>query len=121
MIAPRMAGLRCCHSPARFVTEMKSWPNITPVTPSMENSARASGETPAESESVISNAPSARTVRPGRNFSVAGLGVDSVWMNMTRSGSRSGGYGGWRPAGFLSYRRAPRDSPPEGDLFRRII
>jgi hypothetical protein len=24
------------------------------------------------------------TTSPGRNFSVAGLGVDSVWMNMSR-------------------------------------
>jgi hypothetical protein len=28
------------------------------------------------------------TVRPGRNFRVAGLGVGSVWMNMASSGTR---------------------------------
>ena len=33
MIAPRMAGFRCCHSPPLLVTDTKSEPRNTPVTP----------------------------------------------------------------------------------------
>src|SRR6476620_7919255 len=82
MMAPRMAGLRCCHSPSPLVTLMKSEPKNTPVTPSISNSRVASGEPSVSSPARNSKVPSPSTVRPGMNFSVAGLGVASVWMNM---------------------------------------
>ena len=44
MMAPRMAGFRCCHSPSPLVTLMKSVPKNTPLTPSISNSRAASGE-----------------------------------------------------------------------------
>ena len=78
MMAPRIAGLRCAQSPADFVTETKSAPKNTPLTPSMENSAWAKGEACAAEGSRMSSVPDGMTVRPGRNFRVAGLGVDSV-------------------------------------------
>ena len=37
-------------------------------------------EVSAEGKSAV---PISRTVWPGRNFNVAGFGVDSVWMNMS--------------------------------------
>ena len=40
--------------------------------------------------SRISSVPLASTARPGRNLSVAGFGVGSVWMNMARSSPRAG-------------------------------
>ena len=49
--------------------------------------ALASGEAFAFSLSVKNAVLSASTACPGRNFNVAGFGVDSVWMNM---GSLSG-------------------------------
>jgi hypothetical protein len=36
----------------------------------------------ASAELGKSAVPSSRTVCPGKNFNVAGFGVDSVWMNM---------------------------------------
>jgi hypothetical protein len=45
----------------------------------------ASGERSASAASRASNVPDSITGRPGRNFSVAGLGVDSVWMNKAGS------------------------------------
>src|SRR4051812_7680630 len=78
-----MAGLRCFQSPSRLVTEIKSAPKNTRETSGMENSALARGERPAVSAlGKSATAPSPITSRPGRNFRVAGLGVDSVWMNM---------------------------------------
>jgi hypothetical protein len=51
----------------------------TPVTPGMPNSLAASCEVaPASSASRKSAVPLCITTLPGRNFSVAGLGVDSV-------------------------------------------
>src|SRR5882724_5497384 len=83
MMAPRMAGLMCCHSsPSLLVTEMKSEPRNTPVTPSTPNRRCASGEVVASDLSRKSTVPSPNTVLPGMNLSVAGLGVGSVWMNM---------------------------------------
>src|SRR6185436_14978525 len=83
MMAPRMAGLMCCHSSASFlVTDMKSEPRNTPVTPSTPNSRCANGEVVASDLSRKSTVPSPSTVLPGMNLSVAGLGVGSVWMNM---------------------------------------
>ena len=51
----------------------------------------------AVASSRASKVPSAITTRPGRNLSVAGFGVASVWMNMGRS-SRAGS----RPAGMAA-------------------
>src|SRR5882757_10505338 len=51
----------------------------------MANSCSASGDWAAASLSRMSSVPVASTVRPGRNLSVAGLGVGSVWMNMACS------------------------------------
>jgi hypothetical protein len=65
-----------------LVTEMKSEPRNTPRTPLMSNSREASGEARASPLSVKSAVPSASTDFPGMNFSVAGLGVASVWMNI---------------------------------------
>src|SRR5690242_3078510 len=78
-----MAGFRCFQSPSRLVTEMKSAPKKTRLTSGMVNSALAKGERPAvEASGKSATPPSPITSRPGRNFRVAGLGVDSVWMNM---------------------------------------
>src|SRR5262245_2975147 len=85
MMAPRIAGLSCCHSPLALVTAMKSEPKNTPETPAIANRRSASGDCAAASPSRMSSVPLARTVRPGRNFSVAGFGVGSVWMNMASS------------------------------------
>ena len=52
-------------------------------TSGVSNRARAKGERAAASrDGKSATAPSPITSRPGRNFKVAGLGVDSVWMNM---------------------------------------
>ena len=83
MMAPRMAGFRCCHSPSPLVTLMKSVPKNTPLTPSISNSRAASGDALLVSGSRNSNVPWSSTGRPGMNFRVAGFGVASVWMNMT--------------------------------------
>src|SRR5215469_12241806 len=64
---------------------MKSLPKKTPATPSTANSRVASGDCSASALSRMSRVPSASTVRPGRNFKVAGLGVVSVWMNIAVS------------------------------------
>src|SRR5690554_1892816 len=83
MTAPRIAGLIWAQSTAScLVTETKSAPRKTPATPSSENSAEASGDSRAVSVSRKSRGSPESTSRPGRNFSVAGLGVASVWMNM---------------------------------------
>src|SRR5690606_2359871 len=83
MIAPRMAGLICCHSTSSaLVTVTKSLPKKTPVTPPAAKMRRASGDFAAASAVGKSAVPASSTVWPGRNFSVAGFGVDSVWMNM---------------------------------------
>ena len=83
IIVPRIAGFRCFQSPSRLVTEMKSDPKKTRLTSGMANSALARGERPAASTlGKSATAPSPITSRPGRKFRVAGLGVDSVWMNM---------------------------------------
>src|ERR1700704_3481908 len=82
-MAPRMAGLMCCHSsPSLLVTEMKSEPRNTPVTPSTPNRRCASGEVVAADLSRKSTVPSPSTVLPGMNLSGAGLGVGSDWANM---------------------------------------
>ena len=44
MMAPRIAGLSCGHSPSALVTVMKSEPKNTPLTPLMANSRSASGD-----------------------------------------------------------------------------
>ena len=43
---------------------------------------RASGEACAAASAREVRGAGGITVWPGRNFSVAGFGVDSVWMNM---------------------------------------
>ena len=77
-LTPRIAGRKCCHSPASLVTEMKSGAKNTPLTPGNCISALASGELSACSRSRTSKVPASMTGRPGRNFSVAGFGVASV-------------------------------------------
>src|SRR3546814_2388679 len=49
----------------------------------LEKSASASGETSASSGVAKSRVPDSMTWRPGRNLSVAGLGVISVSMSMS--------------------------------------
>ena len=78
MMAPRIAGLICCQSPSRLVMEMKSEPKKTPPTFGISNNAAASGDCAAAVLSGMSRVPVSSTGRPGRNFSVAGLGVASV-------------------------------------------
>ena len=82
MMAPRIAGLRCCQSPVDLVTEMKSEPKNTPLTPSME---KAPGKRRDAGLFGVLRNPGGlpATAAPGRNFRVAGLGVVSVWMNMS--------------------------------------
>src|SRR5665213_4478962 len=82
MMAPRIAGLICCQSPSLLVTEMKSEPKNTPHTFGRSNNFSASGDCAAASLVGMSSVPLSSTPRPGRNFRVAGLGVDSVWMNI---------------------------------------
>src|SRR5579864_9237863 len=83
MMVPRIAGFRCFQSPVDLVTEMKSEPKNTRPTSGTVKRAAASGERAADSRSGKSaTEPSPMTSRPGRNFRVAGFGVDSVWMNM---------------------------------------
>src|SRR5665213_2663701 len=84
MMAPRMAGLSCGHSPSALVTVMKSEPKNTPLMPLIANSRSASGDFAASAGSRRSSVPVSSTVWPGRNFRVAGLGVASVWMNIGR-------------------------------------
>src|SRR5215470_8484264 len=90
MMAPRIAGLSCCHSPADLVTAMKSAPKNTPATPVIANRRSASGDWAAAAASRMSSVPLASTARPGRNLSVAGFGVGSVWMNMAGSFTAGG-------------------------------
>src|SRR5690242_7792586 len=103
MIAPRTAGFRCFQSPSALVTEMKSDPKKTRATSGTWNRAKASGE---RSAAVLSGKsatlPSPITSRPGRNFRVAGFGVDSVWMNMLLK---------WTLEGAGSRRLEVRDDP----------
>ena len=86
MMVPSNAGLRCFQSPSRLVMEMKSLPKKTRETSGVWNNALARGERPALSTlGKSATAPAPITSLPGRNFRVAGLGVDSVWINMGRA------------------------------------
>src|SRR6516162_6838364 len=87
MITARTTGFSWYQSlSASFVTVTKSAPRKTPVTCGREKSRSASGDTrTASSASVKFAVPEAMTVRPGRNFRVAGYGVCSVWMNIDGS------------------------------------
>src|SRR5262249_43653600 len=96
MMAPRIAGLSCGHSPVDLVTAMKSAPKKTPETPATSNSRSASGDWAAASLSRMSSVPFASTGRPGRNLSVAGFGVGSGWMNMVCSSAAAERYRGLR-------------------------
>ena len=75
--------------PGAAVTETKSRPKNTPVTSPRPKIASASELASASSGVAKSRVPDSMTVRPGRNFSVAGFGVDSVWMNMAELRSQS--------------------------------
>src|SRR5437870_1158786 len=75
IMAPRIAGLSCCHSPALFVTAMKSEPKNTPDTPVISNRRSARGDWAADCLSRMSSVPLVSTARPGRNLSVAGFGA----------------------------------------------
>src|SRR5262245_33485284 len=119
MMAPRIAGLSCCHSPAVLVTATKSEPKNTPEIPGISNRRSASGDWAAASLSRMSSVPLVSTGRPGRNLSVAGFGVGSVWMNMACSLScagskcpRSGHFNRWRRAVEVS---TCRSHMPKGD------
>ena len=105
MMAPSTIGLSACQSPWLLVTVTKSGPNMTPDTPSISKSRVARGDFWAEAAVGKSAAPAFRTSRPGRNFMVAGLGVDSVWMNTGRPSNLGTG---WRCGG-----RHSSTSPPE--------
>ncbi len=84
MIAASTAGFSWCHSLSPFfVTVMKSVPRKTPATSGSSNRRSASGERAAVPRSGKFAVPDAITVQPGRNFSVAGFGVCSVWMNIS--------------------------------------
>jgi len=64
---------------------------IDPATPSTLNTRAASGDRrSASAGSVNSATPSSMTVLPGRNLSVAGFGVCSVWMNMALCSTAAG-------------------------------
>ncbi len=102
MIAPRTAGFMCFQSSSPLVTEMKSEPKKTRLTPGTANRALASGERAAASRvGKSATVPSPMTSRPGRNFSVAGLGVDSVWMNIAWL------YFGAVPRSYMDLRAGP--------------
>src|SRR5262249_51654133 len=60
-------------------------PKNTPEIPAISNRRSASGDWAAASLSRMSSVPLVSTGRPGRNLSVAGFGVGSVWMNMACS------------------------------------
>ncbi len=86
MIAPRIAGLMCAQSTVSFLdTETKSGPRNTPTTPPTAKIPAASGDAAAASAVGKSAEPDGMTACPGRNLSVAGFGVASVWMNMRAS------------------------------------
>ena len=79
MIAPRMAGLSCCHSPSALVTVMKSEPKNTPVDARRcRTAARPAATCGVFLASEYRACRSGKTARPGRNFRVAGFGVASV-------------------------------------------
>jgi hypothetical protein len=78
MIAPRITGFKCRQSPSRLVTVTKSDPKNTRSTSGIAKSRVAKGERLPASASGKSTVPCAMISRPGRNFSVAGLGVVSV-------------------------------------------
>jgi hypothetical protein len=61
---------------------MKSDPKKTALTLGTSNSLAASGDCAAASFVAMSRVPVSSTGRPGRNFSVAGFGVASVWINI---------------------------------------
>jgi hypothetical protein len=78
-----MAGLICSHSVSlSLVTVIKSDPKNTPVTPSTLKILFASGDLSEFALEGKSAVPFCKTVCPGRNFRVAGFGVDSVCMNI---------------------------------------
>ena len=74
MMAPRIAGLSCCHSPSALVTVMKSQPKNTPVTPGISNRRSASGDCAAPRPVGNVERAVASTARPGRNFRSPGSG-----------------------------------------------
>jgi hypothetical protein len=78
MIAPSIAGFICCQSPSVLVTEIKSDPKKTPLTLGISKRCAAKGDCAALSLVGMSRVPFSSTLRPGRNLSVAGLGVASV-------------------------------------------
>src|SRR4051812_45669383 len=65
-----------------LVTVMKSDPRDMAVTPSTRNNSSASGESFVSFSEVKNSVPDGMTGRPGLNFSVNGLGVCSVCMNI---------------------------------------
>src|SRR5579883_1828486 len=85
MMAARTAGFSWYQSASScLVTVMKSLPRKTPATCGSANSRSASGERRAAARSGKLAVPFFTTTRPGRNFSVAGFGVCSVWKKMAR-------------------------------------
>ena len=83
MMTASIAGFSRYQSPSSlFITVTKSAPRNTPVTSGNEKSRSARGEMRAASSLVKLAVPDVITGHPGRNFSVAGFGVCSVWMNI---------------------------------------
>src|SRR5271163_1130849 len=86
MMTARIAGFSRYQSPSSiFVTVTKSAPRNTPVTSGKEKSRSARGEMRAASSLVKLAVLKVMTGQPGMNFSVAGFGVCSVWMNIAGS------------------------------------
>jgi hypothetical protein len=99
---------------AVWVTVMKSEPRNTRATPGRAKMRDASGLRIAASTPAKSAVPrSPITSRPGMNFRVAGLGVDSVSMNMASVPRQVSGPM-WSPSG----RGATGAS---GDPFQRVV
>jgi len=81
MMAPRIAGLICCHSPSALVTVMKSLPRKTPVTPGSANRRSASGDLAAPDASECRGRRRPILAVP-QEFQGRRIGVASVWMNI---------------------------------------
>src|SRR5262245_36999991 len=95
----------------------------------MANRRSASGDCAAASLSRMSSVPLASTGRPGRNLSVAGLGVGSVWINMAGSFARAttargkrvfGHTNRWRRAAEVQDKQVSRSARPAAALRHRI-
>ena len=79
MIDVRIEGFNVFQSTSTFlVTEIKSDPKNTLLTPSTSNNREARGDIFAASKLEKSSVPFFKTFSPGINLRVSGLGVSSV-------------------------------------------